>query len=327
VALQDGNELVLLKNELQADHRVRLPALIEEYLQPRIHLDSFGTILAVSHTEGVSVFDVSSPDRQPRLVWEVRHEPWHHWEGADCVIDRRSRLWWVRADRPLEYVVISNLHSGETITEVPVDESYGCFYDFYLHPGGDAAILDGAAGQDGSFLWKLQFDGVSLSIAAFDTNHRIMGGFDAQGGRFVTAPHHGNAIQVHRWTDGAVVDELAHEQVFRGNVGDDDCDCFDYCATFLDDGRIVVNTVQQRFLLLTTDPLEVHAELWPDGLGIHAYGRGGQPVDASNALSFMRDLQNWAVTRDGLLTTHGRGRMCVWALPNVDGGASPWIRT
>lgn len=180
--MEVGHDIVLLDSQLHAQRRMQLPALITEDLQPKIHLDLTGTVVAVSHTEGVSVFDVSSRDGRPPLLWDVRHEPWH-----------------------------------------------------------------GAAGQDGSFLWQLRLEDPKLSIRAFDTIDRIMGGFDAHASRFVTAPHHAHAIRLHRRADGAVVDELPHRRVFRGDVGDDDCDWFDYCAFFLDDARIVANTRQQRF--------------------------------------------------------------------------------
>jgi hypothetical protein len=321
-----ADEVVFLDDHLKRQRRISVALPVESYVRPEVGVDPNGRFLVVSYRTAICGYALPSGDGHARLLWKSDQEPWSSFEGTSCAVDGQSRLWWIRRDSgQKELVTISAIETGTTLAEAELAESYDCHYGIVLNPDGDSAMLDGGAGQDGSFLWKVVFRAGRLSMQALSTDDRVMGGFSPDGIRFVTAPHNIGAISIQRWSDCAVIDRLPGERVFIDEDSEEAaCDHFDVQATFFGGQRVIANTRQNRLLLLRTDPLRVEAELWPQGSPIYGYGDRGQRVhDARAAVDFERDLRGGLVARNKLLAGHRGGGLSVWDLSGLGDAQTP----
>ena len=323
VTVEGGDHVRLLDARLRLRRQIGIPTPVDGYVYPHVAADATCSIFAVSHRTGLRVF-IATDGEQPRLLWEARHEdqPWYPFSGSRCVIDPQSRVWWARPDESRnDRIVVSDARTGTTIAEGLI-EQLGCQYIFALHPAGHAAILDGAAGQDGSFLWQMILVPSELSIDEKGNGDQIMGGFTADGRHFVTAPHHGETLSIHRWPGGTVVDSIHSARVFLNEteIGEAAVDRFGFHASFLGERHVIADTRQGRLLLFAVDPLTPIAELWPGGYAIRGYDAGGQPVDRTeDAIDYEGELTGWVVVGNQLLTMHQNGSLHLWDL-----SSAPW---
>src|SRR5207248_10810354 len=89
-----------------------------------------------------------------------------------------------------------------------------------LHPRVDAALLTGESRQEwgmpsGVWLAQPKFGAnASMTVRRLDRNNLFVGGFNADGTRFVAADYSAEAISIHRWPDGKVIEDLLPESVF-----------------------------------------------------------------------------------------------------------------
>jgi hypothetical protein len=307
-------EVLLLDHELQPLRRVALPLADNPCHSAVVAVDPAFRLVAVAHRSGLRLYTTEA-----RLLWEVEHEPWYDWEHSACWFDREDRMWWISPQHSSVRLAVVAPHTGSSVASCLFD-ARSCGFWLVPHPTEPAVVVDGGAGQDGSFLWRayLGSDG-QLSIRAYQASTRIMGGFSTDGSRFVTAPHGDRAVAVHRWPDGRVVDILDGDAVFRregrrtGMV-----DGFQYRASFVDDSHVLIDTHQRRLLLLAVHPLRVVAELWPAGYEVRGYGERGRPVsDPSLAWDYEGDLVDWVADGRHLFTELIGGRLCLWRLPEL----------
>jgi len=154
-----------------------------------------------------------------------------------------------------------------------------------------------------------------LAVERLTVGDRVMGGFSPSGTRFVTMPHGwGDPVIVHSWPHADVLETLDASSVFldEQDLSTGNPDDFDYQALFVDERHVLVDTRQRRLLLLRTGPLELIAELWPEGYELVAYGDRGQPVsELENVVDYEGDLTIWTIAGERLLTLHRTGRMCL----------------
>lgn len=328
---EHSDEVTFLDDDLQRRRRIGVALPFEDSVRPEISVDAHGAFLVVSYRTAVCGYAVSPGDGKARLLWRIDQHPWSSFEGTACAIDGQSRLWWVRRDSgENDWATVSDVVTGKTIAETGLAAPYRCHYGIVLHPDGNSAMVDGGAGQDGSFLWKVALRTGALSVQPISSDDRFMGGFSPDGMRFVTAPHGAEAgIMIHRWSDCAVLEKLPRERVFIDQDSEDaSSDHFEAQATFFGNSSVIAGTRQNRLLLLRTDPLRVEAELWPTGLPILGYGDRGQPVNDPRAVvDFERDLRGWLVARNRLLTTHRDGALSVWDLSGLGDASGPCSET
>jgi hypothetical protein len=310
------HEVFLLDHELQPLRRVVLSLADERHHPAVVAVDAAFRLVAVAHRSGLKLYTTDA-----RLLWEVEHEPWYDYERSACWFDREGRMWWTSPQHSSVRLAVVAPETGSSVASC-LFHARGCMFELVPHPTEPAVVVDGGAGQDGSFLWRahLGSDG-QLSMRAYQASSRIMGGFSPDGSRFVTAPHEDGAVAVHGWPDGRVVDILDGDAVFLpegrhpGMV-----DGFEYRTSFLDNRHVLIDTYQRRLLLLAVHPLRVIAELWPAGYQVRAYGERGQPVsDPSLAWDYEGDLADWVVDGRHLFTELIGGRLCLWRLPELPG--------
>lgn len=174
VTVEGGEHVTLLDERLRLRREIAIPTPVVGYVHPHVGVDATCSVFAVSHRTGLRVFSAPEGD-QLRLLWETRHQeqPWYAFNGSRCVIDRQSRVWWVQPDTGrTDRIVVSDVRTGEAIADALI-EQFNCHYYFSPHPDGDAAVLDGAAGQDGSFVWQVLLDASDLSVCRLGGDDRI----------------------------------------------------------------------------------------------------------------------------------------------------------
>ncbi len=314
------HEVLLLDHNLQPLRRVVLSLADDRYHPPAVAVDAAFRLVAVAHRSGLRLYTT-----EPRLLWEVEHEPWYDWEHSACWFDREGRMWWISPQGSSVRLAVVAPRTGSSVASC-LFNARGCGFRLVPHPAEPAVVVDGGAGQDGSFLWRahLGSDG-QLSMRAYQASTRIMGGFSPDGARFVTAPHGDRVVAVHRWPDGRVMDILGGDVVFlreaeEGHPGM--VDGFQYRTSFLDDRHVLIDTHQRRLLLLAVHPLRVVAELWPAGYVVRGFGERGRPVsDPSCAWDYEGDLVDWVADGRQLFTELTGGRLCLWRLPELPGAS------
>ena len=274
------------------------------------------SIVAVAHSAGLRAYACEPTQGQAHLLWQVHHEPWDQFASPACAFEGRSRLWWVRPgpDASVDRIAVLAAQTGEVLAQADLGET-GYLYQCVIHPRGGAALLEGAAGQDLAILWRAELGPNGLAVERLTVGDRVMGGFSPSGTRFVTMPHGwGAPVIVHGWPHADMLDTLEASSVFldEHEVSTGRPDDFDYQALFADERHVLVDTQQRRLLLLRTGPLELIAELWPEGYELVAYGERGQAVrELENVVDYEGDLTIWSIAGDRLLTLHRSGRMCL----------------
>jgi hypothetical protein len=319
IAVRNGDELLRFDEHLNQLRSLAIPTRTDTVF-PAIAVNHDCSLVAIAHRTGLRVFACQPARGEAHFIWDALHGPWETIESPDCAFDNSSRVWWVRpgGDSRADRIVVLDSRTHTIVAEASIPRT-GYAHRVVIHPGGTAAIIESAAGQDESVLWRAVLNPNGLSVDQLNTSDRVMGGFSYDGTRFITTPHAGDgSIIIHSWPDARVVDSLAASSIFLkhddgSDVGHDD---FDYWSSFIDDQHVIVDTHQRRLLLLRTDPLELLAELWLDGYEIVAYGNRGQPVtDPDAAVDYERDLTTWSVASGRLLTRHANEHLCLWELP------------
>jgi hypothetical protein len=317
IAVPDGDRLLQLGAQLNA-----LPSLpVATPTEPlyAITAQPDHNTVAVAHRAGLRAYACQPARGEAHLLWEVRHDPWEEFASPACAFDGPARLWWVRTGPypAVDRLAVLDPRTGDALAEADLAPA-GYIYQLVIHPGGSAALVEGAAGQDPTILWRAELGPNGLAVEQLTTGDRIMGGFSPDGARFVTVPHAwGDPLLVHRWPDAAVLEALATSSVFldEREVSSGEPENFEYQALFADERHVLVDTRQRRLLLLRTGPLELIAELWPEGYELVAYGAGGQPVDdLEDVVDYAGDLTTWTIAGERLLTLHRTGHLCLWDL-------------
>ena len=318
IAVPNGDRLLHFDEQLNALPSLPIPTPTEPVF-PAVTAHPDRSKVAVAHATGLRVYACQPAHGQAYLLWEVLHQPWEKFARPACTFDDSSRLWWVRPgpDRSADRVAVLDPQTGEVLAAADLAPT-GYSYQLVIHPRGGAAVVEGSAGQDEAIFWRAELGPTGLSVAQLNTDDRVMGGFSPDGTRFVTAPHaSGDPVMIHRWPDAFVLDRLDALSVFldEREVSSGQPDDFDYQAVFVGGRHVLIDTWQRRLLLLRTDPLELIAELWPEGYELVAYGDRGQPVAESEAVvSYEGDLSTWTIAGEHLLTLHRTGRLCLWDL-------------
>jgi hypothetical protein len=163
-------------------------------------------------------------------------------------IDHQTRHGRTFAQRTTHRVLLINPRSGAILDETILDGVFDAGVFAIANPADGSVLLDAAEGQDGSKVFAVRDARSQIRIEHLLENV-VTSGFSPDGDRLLLLPHpsfDGPAI-VASWPS---MDPVGTASPQAAGINDD---AFDLYGCFLDTGRVLLKTVEDRLLLARGD--------------------------------------------------------------------------
>jgi hypothetical protein len=278
VSFQDHPDVVVLDSQLNELQRLDLQTQSQQYCFTAVAMSPYGQLLGLS-----SRIDLRIVNRQGTVLHRIPHRAWESYTGSNCFFDFKDRLWYVRpGDQPGvdDCLTVVEPYSGEILTEQTIENEIG-YFDLFLCPDYESALIEVACGQDGSYLYLARLTGAGLTIQEYPFSDRTFLGDFAPGGReFATGAHNGDAVKVHSFPSGHVIASVESETLFASDdLSGERPDDVGYLVIFLDRDHLLAETGFGRMILIDRRSMRLLGTVWPSGYRLQGCDQSGRKTD------------------------------------------------
>lgn len=236
-----------------------------------------GGVDAVSPTLDLAVFSgphaLHAIDATGTVSWQVRHACWvphclslhesyeeyagdgehRHPDQGSCWISADGSTVWAHVRTPLpedaepeydEAWLVIDARDGRVLGRVPTGTAAAGSHHV-PHPDPGQMGLSIGEGQDGVPLRWGRWDGVRFTVTSIGDDDRSLIDVSPSGELFLTVAHHQGDLAVHRLADGAVLHEVAADQLQSHRASDSAEEPYwDYVCGFVDERTVIASAAE-----------------------------------------------------------------------------------
>lgn len=299
-----------------------LQAQTINYVNCMVTASPDGKMMALSGNEMIRILDLDA-----NLLWVFEHEPWGKFLGSPCAFSADGQLIWfiIPGSSVLENDILYSVSACDykVIDTWMMDGNQDYNYMFYPTPDNTAMIVEAAAGQDASLLYRMTLRDGKIKCEELPQCHdRIMGTFSPDGREFVTAPHHEDGIELFSFPEIGKTAVLKENELFADRneyPTTEDTDSVEYVVLYVGNKTLLAFTRFGRLLLIDRESMSCTGELVPEGCEIRAYDMSGCPTtDPKEIIDYAGEIVTVSLTKQRqLLLTHNSGEVRLYNLPET----------
>lgn len=315
-------EVLRLDRQLNEVWRRDLQAQTEEYVPCQAAVSPDDQLMALSGRDSVRITDGAGT-----LLHTYIHPPWYNFCGTGCFFSPDSRYLWFATPGPAgdDDLLLVLETTGFTVVDQISTQNRYCAYAFHPTPLTDRVIIDTAAGQDGSMMYRarLRADRITLEELA-QCQDQIMGNFSPEGDEFVTALVDEGDLRVYSFPEAAEIASVSGEVIGQppGLAPAIEQDAFEYIVKYITPHLLIALTRFRRLLVIDRQKGQSVGELVPEGYRLQAHTeRGEQTSDPARTGSYSGDIVDFYPSAAGqLLVWHGSGTLTVYDISSLESG-------
>jgi hypothetical protein len=245
------------------------------------------TRLAVAGRDEVSLIDLHG-----KVLWSTRHQPWgeNGSESGSCVFDAQGRhVWATVPSKNGDVWQVLDARNGKVLAFAPL-HCNAAGSEVLIHPDGKHVGLSVGEGQDAVRIYWGTFRNGRLQVVEHDRQDRVLCDVHPAGKMFLTMPHGGGPVELHRFPSGKVLGTC-----HPSDLDTDIEDTFDFIAAFINKEMIIAPMIESGY----------HVLLHADGLRVEGFVR--YPATGGTGYPLSAHDGSW-VTLDGTTLTRWRLR-------------------